>query len=115
MKNSIICLLILVLAFALAPTEAKSLIPLYVGQSGKLQLHFARFLGTSSIITTFYLENFVVNVLSTVYFYGNFLIFYFFCSAMWQNYFYDMGSWDAIQLCLDAAENEVASATAVSA
>ena len=57
-------------------------------------------------------DSWIAEVLSVVYFYSNWLIFYVFCAAVWQNYFFDMPATETVNLCLETAQAELSTATA---
>ncbi len=65
----------------------------------------------SSLIVT-QSDSILAEILSMVYFYSNWIIFYVFCAAVWQNYFFDMPQTDTINLCLETAQSELSTATA---
>ena len=48
-------------------------------------------------------DSILAEILSMVYFYSNWLIYYIFCAAIWQNYFYDMAQTDTINMCMETA------------
>jgi hypothetical protein len=56
----------------------------------------------------------VGDILSSMYYYMNIALFYMFCTALWQNYFFsDVEQGDSLSLCLGAAFTEIENAGSV--